>query len=88
MKAVIVDADKTEEVRNITNQRSIVERDGEYLKSTDYVDYFKEDFSKIADELEAASKVSTNKDFNEYLKLQVDALRTADPNLDALADKK
>jgi hypothetical protein len=79
---------KTEEVRNITNQRSIVERDGEYLKSTDYVDYFKEDFSKIADELEAASKVSTNADFNEYLKLQVKALRTADPNLDALADKK
>ena len=36
---------KTEEVRNITNQRSIVERDGEYLKSTDYVEYFKEDFS-------------------------------------------
>ena len=79
---------KTEEVRNITNQRTIVERDGEQLKSSDYVDYFKEDFSKIADELEAAYKVSTNKDFNEYLKLQVDALRTADPNLDALADKK
>ena len=79
---------KTEEVKNITNQRSIVERDGEYLKSTDYIDYFKEDFSKIADELEAASKVSTNKDFNEYLELQAKALRTADPNLDALADKK
>ena len=79
---------KTEEVRNITNQRSIVERDGEYLKSTDYVDYFKEDFSKIADELEAASKVSTNADFNKYLELQVKALRTADPNLDAQADLK
>ena len=79
---------KTEEVRNITSQRSIVERDGEYLKSTDYVDYFKEDFSKIADELEAASKVSTNKDFNEFLELQVKALRTADPKLDALADIK
>lgn len=74
---------KIEEVRNITNQRSIVERDGEYLKATDYVEYFKEDFSKIADELEEASKVSTNADFNEYLKLQVKALRTADPNLDA-----
>jgi hypothetical protein len=79
---------KIEEVRNITNQRSIVERDGEYLKSTDYVDYFKEDFSKIADELEAASKVSTNKDFNEYLELQAKAFRTADPKLDAYADIK
>ena len=49
---------KTEEFRNITNKRSIVERDGEYLKSTDYVEYFKEDFSKIADELEAASNLN------------------------------
>ena len=39
---------KIEEVRNITNQRSIVLRDGEYLKSIDYVEYFKDDFSKIA----------------------------------------
>ena len=50
--------------------------------------YFKEDFSKMADELEKASKVSTNKDFNEYLELQAKALRTADPMLDAYADKK
>ena len=40
---------KIEEVKKILNQRSIVERDGEYLKATDYVDYFKNDFSKIAD---------------------------------------
>ena len=31
---------KTEEVKNITNQRSMVVRDGEYLKAIDYVDYF------------------------------------------------
>ena len=42
----------------------------------------------MADELEKASKVSTNKDFNEYLELQAKALRTADPMLDAYADKK
>ena len=47
---------KTEEVKNITNQRSMVVRDGEYLKAIDYVDYFKEDFSKMADEFEKASK--------------------------------
>ena len=79
---------KTEEVSKILNQRSIVLRDGEYLKAVDYVDYFKEDFSKMADELEKASKVSTNKDFNEYLVLQAKALRQADPMLDAYADKK
>ena len=84
----MINEKKIEEVKKILNQRSIVVRDGEYLKSIDYVDYFKEDFSKMADELEKASKVSTNKDFNEYLELQAKALRTADPMLDAYADKK
>ena len=79
---------KIEEVKNILNQRSIVVRDGEYLKSIDYIDYLKEDFAKMADLLEKASKVSTNKDFNEYLILQAKALRIADPMLDAEADKK
>ena len=79
---------KIDEVKNILNQRSIVVRDGEYLKSIDYVDYFKEDFAKIADLLEKAAKVSTNGDFNEYLLLQAKALRKADPMLDADADKK
>ena len=84
----MINEKKIEEVKKILNQRSMVIRDGEYLKSIDYVDYFKEDFSKIADLLEKASKVSTNKDFNEYLELQAKALRTADPMLDAYADKK
>ena len=79
---------KIDEVRRILNQRSIVVRDGAELKSIDYVDYFKEDFTKMADEFELAAKVSTNKDFNEYLLLQAKALRTADPMLDAYADKK
>ena len=79
---------KTEEVRNITNQRSIVQRDGEYLKAIDYVEFFKEDFSKMADEFEAAADFSTDANFTEYLKLQAAALRIADSDLDALADKK
>lgn len=79
---------KIEEVKAILTQRSIVERDGEYLKGTDYIEKFKEDFSKMADEIEKASEVSTNADFNEYLKLQAEALRKADPMLDAYADKK
>ncbi len=77
-----------EEVKRILTQRSVVERDGEYLKGIDYIDKFKDDFSKMADEIEKASEVSTNADFNEYLKLQAEALREADPMLDAYADKK
>ena len=79
---------KDEMVRNITNQRSIVERDGEYLKATDYVEYFKEDFIKIAAELDKAADYSTDTNFTEYLRLQADALRRADPMLDAYADVK
>jgi hypothetical protein len=70
---------KIEEVKKILNQRSIVERDGEYLKATDYVDFFKEDFGKIADLLIKASTVSTNVDFNQYLILQATAFRQANP---------
>ena len=79
---------KKDEVTKILNQRSMVERNGDELKATDYVDYFKEDFEYMATELEKAAETSTNADFNEYLKLQAKALRTADPMLDGYADKK
>ena len=79
---------KAKEVAKILNQRSVVERKGDELVAIDYVDKFKKDFAIMADELEKAAKVSTNKDFNEFLKLQAKALRKADPMLDAYADKK
>lgn len=75
-------------VKKILNQRSVVDRKGASLVATDYIDKFKEDFARMADELELAAETSTNADFNEYLKLQAKALRTADPMLDAYADKK
>ncbi len=77
-----------DEVRNILNQRSMVVRDGEKLKAIDYTQYFSKEFSYIADELEAAAEVSTNEDFNKYLKLQAIALCENNPNNDAYADKK
>ena len=77
-----------EEVKNILNQRTIVKRDGNKLKAYDYTVEFKEEFEKMAQELELAAKVSTNSDFNEYLTLQAKALRDNDPMLDAYADKK
>ncbi len=79
---------KIDEVKAILTQRSIVVRAAEDLAGIDYIDYFNEDFNKMADELEAASRLSTNEDFNVYLILQAKALRTADPMLDAYADKK
>lgn len=79
---------KIEDVKNILTQRSMVIREDENLKGIDYIDYFKDDFALMANELDKASEVSTNSDFNEYLKLQAKALRTADPMLDAYADKK
>ena len=77
-----------EEVKNILNQRTIVKRDGNKLKAFDYTVEFKEEFEKMAQELELAAEVSTNSDFNEYLLLQAKALRENDPMLDAYADKK
>ena len=79
---------KADKVKKILTQRSVVERDGDELVGIDYIDKFKDDFAKMADELVKASETSTNADFNEYLKLQAKALRTADPMLDAYADKK
>ncbi len=79
---------KIEDVKKILTQRSVVERNGDELIGIDYIDKFKEDFSKMADDIDKASEVSTNSDFNEYLKLQAKALREADPMLDAYADKK
>lgn len=84
----MINEGKIEEVAKILNQRSVVLREGGELKAIDYVDYFKDDFEFMASELEKAAETSTNADFNEYLKLQAKALRTADPMLDAYADKK
>ena len=84
----MLDAGEIEAVRKILTQRSVVERDGANLIGIDYLDKWSDDFAKMADELEKASEVSTNADFNEYLRLQAKALRKADPMLDAYADKK
>ena len=84
----MLNENKIDEVKSILTQRSMVVRAAEDLAGIDYVDYFSEDFAKMADELELAAKTSTNADFNEYLILQAKALRTADPMLDAYADKK
>ncbi len=79
---------KDEEVKKILNQRSVVKRDGKYLKAVDFTEEFKKEFKKAAVELELAAEKSTNKDFSEYLYLQAKALRENNPMADAHADKK
>lgn len=81
-------AGKKEEVKTILNQRSIVKRAGKELTAVDFTQEFKEEFQKASKELEKAAEASTNKDFNEFLKLQAQALLKNDPMLDAHADKK
>ena len=79
---------KSEEVKTILNQRSVVRRKGEELEAIDYTEVFKEEFHTAAEELEKAAEVSTNENFNEFLRLQAHALRVNDPMADAYADKK
>ena len=79
---------ENEEVAQILNQRSVVVRNGEKLEALDYTEIYSEEFQAMADELDKAAETSTNADFAEYMKLQAQALRVADPMADALADKK
>ncbi len=79
---------KDDEVKKILTQRTVVERNGDELVGIDYVDKFKEDFAQMADEIDKAANYSTNKEFTKYLVLQSQALRMANPMLDAYADKQ
>ena len=66
---------KDEKVKNMLTQRTVVVRDGKELKGIDYVDKFSKEFKSAAKELRKAAKVSTDKDFNEYLILQAKHLK-------------
>ena len=63
---------KDDEVKKILTQRSVVERNGDELVGIDYVDKFKEEFSHMADELDAAAETSTDRNFTKYLILNID----------------
>ena len=84
------DINDTEKVKNLLSQRTLVlkRENGNELKYEDYITFFKDDFEKIADNLEKALNKSTNDDFNEYLRIQIQALRKVDPELDSQADIK
>ncbi len=83
----MLDSGKAKEVREIFSTRSIVVREGNHLKGIDIVTYFDKEFKKAALELKKATIYSDDKMFNEYLILQANAFESADPMLDAEADK-
>jgi hypothetical protein len=78
---------KIDEVKDILNTRTMVRRHGDGLRAVDYTEYFANEFSVIANELEAAAHYSTNAAFNEYLGWQAQALIQNNPEMDMLADK-
>lgn len=78
---------KIEELRQILSARTMVRRKGDELAAMDYTQYFAEEFSEIANELEAAAHYSTEPEFKEFLQWQAQALLQNNPDMDMLADK-
>lgn len=80
-------AGKDGEVAKIVSNRTMVRRNGEELKAIDYTEYFAKEFSEVANELEVAAFYSTDKNFNEFLSWQAQALIQNNEEMDMLADK-
>lgn len=78
---------KDDEVRKIVSARTMVRRNGAELKAIDYTEYFADEFSKAANELEVAAHYSTDAAFNDFLGWQVQALLQNNEDMDMLADK-
>ena len=83
----MIDADKIDEVKKILSVRTIVRRDKDILKAIDYTEYFKDEFSKAANELEVAAHYTTDAEFKDYLGWQAQALLQNNEDMDMLADK-
>lgn len=75
------------EVARILSARTMVRRDRNRLKAIDYTQYFAEEFSAIANELEVAAHYCDNEEFKDYLGWQAQALLQNNPEMDMLADK-
>lgn len=74
-------------IRRILSARTMVIRDGGKLKAIDYTEYFKDEFSEMANELEVAAHYCTNSLFKEFLSWQAQALLQNNEDMDMLADK-
>ena len=76
-----------EEIKKILSSRTMVIRDQNKLKAIDYTEYFKNEFSLMANELEVAAFYTTNPLFKEFLSWQAQALLQNNEDMDMLADK-
>ena len=83
----MLDDGKVEEVGKILSARTMVRRDGAYLKAIDYTEYFEPEFSEIANELECAAHYTTDHLLKDYLGWQAQALIQNNVEMDILADK-
>ena len=83
----MLDAGKTEQVQKILSARTMVRREGNELKAIDYTEYFADEFSEIANELECAAHFTTDELFKDYLGWQAQALLQNNEEMDILADK-
>lgn len=76
-----------EEIKKILSARTMVIREDNKLKAIDYTEYFKDEFSEMANELEVAAHYCTTPLFKEYLSWQAQALLQNNEDMDMLADK-
>lgn len=83
----MLDEDKVDEVRKILSARTMVRRQKDELRAIDYTEYFAEEFSEIANELECAAHFATDELFKDYLGWQAQALLQNNVEMDILADK-
>lgn len=78
---------KDQEIAKILSARTMIVREQDELKAIDYTEYFKKEFSAMANELEVAAHYCTNDLFKEYLSWQAQALLQNNEDMDMLADK-
>lgn len=83
----MLDAGHTDEVKKILSARTMVRRNGDFLKAIDYTEYFAEEFSETANELECAAHFATDDLFKDFLGWQAQALLQNNEEMDILADK-
>lgn len=85
--AKMLKAGKHQEVALILSNRTMVRRQGDELKAIDYTEYFKKEFSAVANELEVAAHYTADEAFKDYLGWQAQALIQNNEDMDMLADK-
>ncbi len=85
--SAMLDAGHENEVRKILSARTMVRRNGDFLKAIDFTEYFAKEFSEIANLLECAAHFADDDLFKDFLGWQAQALLQNNEEMDILADK-